>query len=202
MMSRLLIILVICFTALAAGCYNKPLPPPDRVVSEPLPTLPQEGQIPEQTLQDASARYGGSMTSQNANTPNTPYGQINGVVLGPIDLQDPAYGPNSTDAGNRIRSVVAQTLAQDPEMSLVDAPKERFLNDSPRPDLWNKGVVMVVKGTMSFNKASHTATVFLRAVNTQSGKVMAVGSGRSADPDKAATQAAGRLLNKLKGASP
>jgi hypothetical protein len=170
----------------------------------------QGGQLPLEVVQQASNEHGGSMVTASAQpaaaggagVPGSSMAVGKGVtlVLGPIDaerLQDSQGG--SGDAGKSIREIISQRLIASGGITLLDAPEERFINDSPRPDLARKGIQYVVKGIASFNAGSSEVTVFLRAVETMSGKVAMVASARNQSRDAAAFAASDRLLNKMVG---
>jgi len=120
------------------------------------------------------------------------------VVLGPVSSDDAQKA--SGDAGQRIREVISQELSSMDGLTLIDAPEERYKNDSPRPDLAAKGIRFVIKGTSSYNPESENTTVFLRIVATQSGKVSGVASGRGPTQDEAAKETTQRLIRKLERA--
>jgi len=162
-------------------------------------TQRDQGQIPAETLRDASARYEGSMDpGTEASSPGG--AKIINLVLGPVNLENfETPPPPAVDAGQRIREVIAQKITAREGFSLLDAPKERFINDSPRPGLARRGIQFVIKGVASFNQGSGKTTVFLRLVNTRTGKVALVASGRNEKSDAAASQAAERLLQKMEG---
>lgn len=122
------------------------------------------------------------------------------VVLGPVNTENLGNAPGATgDAGQSIREVISQRLTATAEMTLFDAPEERYINDSPRPDLARKGIKYVIKGVASHSAGSGAFTVFLRAVDTQSGKVARVASARNQSRDQAAKEAAADILAKITG---
>lgn len=122
------------------------------------------------------------------------------VVLGPINAERlEKANQGVSDAGQSIREMISQKLTSNSEVTLYDAPKERFINDSPRPDLARKGVRFVIKGVVSSSTVSDDITVFLRAVNTATGKVAMVASARNTSIDQAVDDSAARLLKKLTG---
>ncbi len=121
------------------------------------------------------------------------------VVLGPVILEkSDSRGSDISDAGNRIREIISQGIATIENLSLLDSPEDRFNIDSPRPDLARKGVRLVIKGVSSVKQNGGLYKVFLRAVDTASGKVSIIVSGSHKDPDIAAEQASKRLVKKLK----
>lgn len=198
------VVVVVLGVAAASGCgRNKPAP---RIAPPSFPPLEEEGQIPEKVLRDAAARHGGAMAPQLGGvTAQTASGQTAAVgsgglavVLGPIAAETEAEAMrDDADAGSSIREVIAQGLTANREVTLVDAPEERFVDDSPRPDLARQGIRYVVKGVVSRSGSSGQVTVFLRAVETSNGEVAMVASGRSAKVHEAAGEAVGRLLKKL-----
>lgn len=122
----------------------------------------------------------------------------NKIVLGPVVFEKGGSGTSSVgDAGNRIREIISQRIAKVDGLTLLDSPEDRFNIDSPRPDLARKGVRYVVKGVSSINKDGGVYKVFLRVVDTATGKVSMIVSGKNADPDVAAQQASERLVVKL-----
>jgi hypothetical protein len=125
------------------------------------------------------------------------------VVLGPVNAEQlEQAGVDGIDAGQSIRETISQRLTAENSVTLFDAPQERFIDDSPRPDLARRGVRFVVKGVVSSSTVSREITVFLRAVNTASGKVAMVASARDASRNQAAVEAADRLIRKLTGTQP
>ena len=79
----------------------------------------------------------------------------------------------------------------------MDAPLERLVDDSPRPDLARRGIRYVVKGTVHYEEDSEQVKVFLRAVETQTGNVAAAAAGAAPQVDAAAEQATERLVRNL-----
>jgi len=197
-MKTIIMMLLAAVLVVITGCASVEEEP----VAGPKVFVPvsDEGQLPEKVAQDASSRYEGSMDAASGSSAIT--GQASGlsVVLGPINSENvgASVGTNG-DAGQRIREVIAQRITAQSGITLVDAPEERFADDSPRPDLARKGIKLVVKGVASYNEKAGQTTVFLRAVKTSTGKVSAVASGRAVSADEAAGQAATRLVEKLKG---
>lgn len=170
----------------------------------------QGGQLPVEVVQQASDEHGGSMVSASAKPsatggavmpgPTLPAGKSVTLVLGPVDAERlEGTQAGSKDAGQGIREIISQRLTASGRITLLDAPEERFIDDSPRPDLARKGIQYVVKGIASFNTDSSEVTVFLRAVETMSGKVVMVASARDRSRDSAAAEASDRLLNKMIG---
>jgi hypothetical protein len=199
---RLFIYLVCVLTLGACAAQNASPPPPPEVFS---PTDEQGGQIPADIVQEASRMHSGSMTGaatpENGATGPGP-GRLS-VVLGPINAEQlEEVETGTSDAGQTIRETISQALTMGNSITLFDAPEERFINDSPRPDLARKGVGFVIKGVVSSSTVSKEITVFLRAVDTSSGKVAMVASARHESRNRAAADATERLLQKLKGPQP
>ncbi|WP_022668974.1 hypothetical protein [Desulfospira joergensenii] len=166
----------------------------------------QGGQIPEKIAVQASESHGGSMiASKVANGGDKTEPQTMGpegitMILGPINAERLVNNKGvSVDAGQSIRETISQKLTGSKEISLFDAPEERFIDDSPRPDLSRRGVKFVVKGVASTGSDSNETTVFLRAVDTMTGKVAMVASARHESQNQAAEEAAQRLLTKITG---
>ena len=157
--------------------------------------LPQEGQLPEEVVTESAERYGGSMDPQGELSASgvAPAGMV--VVMGPITSEK---GMVAIDAGQKIREVIAMVITTDGEVTLVDAPEERYINDSPRPDLAKRGIKAVIKGVASYSASSEKITIFLRSVDTATGNVLAIASGRNSILDDAATEASTLLMKKLK----
>ncbi len=206
-MRYLLLILLTSVIFVFPGCTTieeEPAPPPSPPVQKVFTPTTQPGQIPEQVLREASERYEGSYDLDGAAGAADAVGnagqQNQGlkVVLGPINSERLGnMGGRSRDAGQRIREVISQKIALT-DITLVDAPEERFINDSPRPDLARKGVKYVIKGIAGYSSDSDENTVFLRVVATKTGKVQMVASARAAGSDEAAARATVNLLEKLK----
>ncbi|MCB2181529.1 MAG: hypothetical protein KQH63_05860 [Desulfobulbaceae bacterium] len=198
---------VLLISAFFCGCAHEEAaldtPPPDVFT----PTSDQGGQLPEDVLRQASENHGGSMipaggdnmagggmTAQGGTMAGTT------VVLGPVNAERVIDAEEvSADAGQSIREIISQKLTSNSDITLFDAPEERFIDDSPRPDLARKGVKFVLKGVASSSSDSGETTVFLRAVNTMTGKVAMVSSARHQSRDQAAAQAAEHLLQKITG---
>jgi hypothetical protein len=201
-MDKITAILLFAFTCLLlmGGCASEN-PPPPIPLEVFTPTADQGGQIPAEVAQKASSAHGGSMTgTAETGALSTAAGGNISVVLGPINAEQlDNVEDGAPDAGQGLRETISQKLTAANEITLFDAPEERFINDSPRPDLARKGVKFVVKGVVSSSTVSEEITVFLRAVNTSSGKVALVASARHASRSQAAIEAAERLLQKLKG---
>lgn len=188
----------------------------------------QGGQLPGVVVREASDQHGGSMISSpapeantatatgadgtvsesapgtnSATTADTTEAAISGgltVVLGPVNAERLENVPGNTgDAGQRIREVISQRLTATADMTLLDAPEERYIDDSPRPDLARKGIKYVIKGVASHSAGSGAFTVFLRAVDTRTGKVALVASARNQSRDQAAQEAAAGILTKITG---
>lgn len=167
----------------------------------------EEGELPYPVLQSSSKRYGGALQDQGADdappaaAPGSAVAEVPrlSVVLGPVTA-DNETEDGEGDAGRRIREVISEQLSMMQGLTLIDAPEERYNNDSPRPDLMAKGIRFVIKGTSSFNPESNSTTVFLRIVETRSGKVFGVASGRGASQDEAAGETTRRLIRKLERA--
>jgi len=200
---RLLIFLACMLILGACAAQNASPPPPPEVFT---PTDEQGGQIPADIVQQASRKHGGSMTgaAESASPGNGPEGAGRlTVVLGPVNAEQlEKVETGTSDAGQSIRETISQALTAGNAVTLFDAPEERFINDSPRPDLARKGVGFVIKGVVSSSTVSKEITVFLRAVNTSSGKVAMVASARHESRNRAAADATERLLQKLKGPQP
>lgn len=189
--------LIVVFLFFVFGCTHKSgISSTEEIVQ----SQRDPGQIPVEVLREVSTRYEGSM-DLGTEAQSTGGGKTINVILGPVNLEnfETPPPPPAVDAGQRIREVIAQKITARQGIGLVDAPKERFINDSPRPDLARRGIKYVVKGVASFNEGSGKTTVFLRLVNTSTGKVVMVASGRSKNQDEAASMAAEHLLNKLGG---
>jgi hypothetical protein len=204
-MTAILVLGLACLL-LTAGCASrKPISPgPAEVFS---PTTDQGGQIPAEVVAQAAGDHGGSMTAlagpAEEGERTSPARAGITVVLGPINAEQlDRVEAGAPDAGQSIREIISQQLTAGKTLTLFDAPEERFIDDSPRPDLARKGVRFVVKGVVSSSTVSQEITVFLRAVDTSSGKVALVASSRNSSRNQAAIDAAERLLQKLKGSQP
>ena len=198
-MKNFLHLFVFCGFVLLIGCVSSPEKPV--TASKKFVPVGQGGQLPEEVVREASARYEGSMDRAPA-TAAAPGSQESGLsaVLGPINLEKLEDSPKEVhDAGQRIRGVIARQITAHGWITLIDAPKERFIDDSPRPDLARRGIKYVIKGIASYSKNSGNTTVFLHVVDTGTGKVTMVGSGRAKTSDDAATQATKRILKKMEG---
>jgi hypothetical protein len=183
-----------------------PPPPPPNKTFRP---VPDDSKLSETQLKEASIRYGGSMNAvveppnldrasmqqPESNDPAMP--DQPSLVLGPISSENISGQTGGMDAGQAIRETITGVLTQNGSVIVVDAPEERYKNDSPRPDLAARGIRYVVKGVLSFNQESGQNTVFLRAVHTGTGKIKAVASARHAESDQAALQAATIMLERL-----
>ena len=192
-----------------AGCQSVEPPPPAEKPSESYPKFFQpvgeDSQIPKQKLQETSQRYGGALNSvvappnldQQSLTapPETGMPTQLSLVLGPLTNEN--MGSDNPNANQSLRETIAHEFTANHDLILVDAPEERYKNDSPRPDLASRGIRYVVKGVVSHSQKSGNTTVFLRAVYTINGKVKAVASGRHQEDNQAAGEAARSLLKKL-----
>jgi hypothetical protein len=178
-----------------AGCA----PEPPRYVSlqsQELPPQEREGQIPAKVLEDASQRYSGAMKADEI-APETAAQGIQ-IIIGPIQFERMTdEGPTSADAGQEVREILTQEMTRNQRITLVDAPEERLIDDAPRPDLANRGIQYVLKGTASASRASGKISVFLRMVATSSGEVAYVASGQSMQVNEAVMQAAQRLMTDI-----
>ena len=212
MKSGLRFIFIVCLLSVVCGCqtYEPPPPPPPPQISEPpakvFQPVAEDSQLPEEKLKAASERYDGALNSpsmspgsavQSKSEPISHYNQNGRLVL----VLGPVVNENSTsqksNVGQSLREAIAHELTSTRDIQLIDAPEERYKNDSPRPDLARRGIRYVVKGVASFSPKSGQTTVFLRAVNTGNGEVEAVASGRNAEENRAAGDAARRLKKKL-----
>jgi hypothetical protein len=201
----------LALSVLLAACAFAPIDEGPDEGSGITDAVGQGGQLPVEVVQQASDEHGGSMVSASAKPsaaggavmpgPTLPAaGKSVTLVLGPVDAERlEGTQAGSKDAGQGIREVISQRLTASGRITLFDAPEERFIDDSPRPDLARRGVQYVVKGIASFNADSSEVTVFLRAVETMSGKVVMVASARDRSRDSAAAEASDRLLNKMIG---
>ena len=115
------------------------------------------------------------------------------VVLGALTTRS-----DDTDV-RPVRETIAERISSSGKLRLVDAPEEEFAKNTPRPDLARRGIKFIVKGAVTYGKASGQTTVFLRVVDTSTGHVAVVASGREADPAKAGRAAATTMLEKLGG---
>ncbi len=215
------ILLTACFLT---GCAQKSSPVDDKNITKPKPVgyisdnaEQQGGQLPESIVRQASKIHEGSMipsqsqtdmqeTSVNAAISTSgetiASSATSGItmILGPVNAERVVNEEEvSSDAGQSIREIISQILTSGSEISLFDAPEERFIDDSPRPDLARKGVKFVVKGVASTSRSSGETTVFLRAVNTMTGKIAMVASARDTSRNQAAEQAARNLVQKITG---
>ena len=199
------LVLTMACLLLIAACATPSDPEPPEIFTT---TTDQGGQIPEAVARKAATDHGGSMpgVAPGATTTGVQSGGtaavVQGltVVLGPVNAEGLDQVVSGTaDAGQSIREIISQTLTTGESVVLFDAPEERFIDDSPRPDLARRGVRFVVKGVVSSSAVSKEITVFLRAVNTATGKVAMVASARHASRNQAAVDAADRLRQKLKG---
>jgi TolB-like protein len=210
---KLNIFLLFCLAGLiACQTYETlPPPPPPPAIQEPpakvFSPVKEDSQIPEDRLKEASRRYDGALTTSSPTPASQPEARVpvpaspaagdnrHSLVLGPIVCENSPAG--NRNAGQGLREAIARELTSNRDIQLIDAPEERYKNDSPRPDLARRGIRYVVKGVASFSQKSGKTTVFLRAVNTSSGEVAAVASGRHTDPNQAAGDAARGLMQKL-----
>ncbi len=180
---------------IAIGCQTRKA----SIRSQSFQVKEYDGQIPIEVLRDASAQHGGSIEVEPADPELRHDGSIK-VVLGPINTERMSEsGPISTDAGQVIREVIVQKFNEKEKMIIVDAPEERYIEDSPRPDLAKRGIRLVIKGVTSQSSSSEKTTVFLRAVETATGKVFQVASGRADTLNDTAIQATNKLLDKILG---
>ncbi len=206
-----LILIPLTFFFGACQLYEPPPPPPPTQVLEPpakvFEPATEDSQLPETKLKAASQRYGGALDAGGGPAPGLagqtsrvqapPAGQDGrrSLVLGPVVNEN--GGSGNMNAGQSLREAIARELTTTRDIQLIDAPEERYKNDSPRPDLARRGIRYVIKGVANLSPKSGQTTVFLRAVNTGSGEVEAVASGRRSDPNQAAADAARGLLKKL-----
>ncbi len=212
-------------TLFLTGCVPESPPVNDMIEPKPIgyisdSTDQQGGQLPENVVRKASEIHEGSMlpsqsqmnaqksavevetqTSIQATTIVSDTASGITMILGPVNAQRVINEEEvSSDAGQSIREVISQVLTSSSDITLFDAPEERLVDDSPRPDLARKGVKFVIKGVASTSRDSGETTVFLRAVNTMTGKVAMVASARDKSRNQAAEQTARNLLQKITGA--
>ena len=109
----------------------------------------------------------------------------------------PHVNPAAGDAGRAVRDAIREGIVHSTSLSLLEAPAEGHIEDTPRPDLADDGVHFVVKGTVRYQDAEQQVSVFLRAVDTATGAVTAAASGRAAGAVSAAEQATARLVRNL-----
>lgn len=211
------IVVFVSFLSLFFGCPAKTAPPQGEI-QDPPPVgsisgtaAGQGGQIPGEIVSQASEVHGGSMiAAQSSQGSGLGNGQVSGeqagnagtitMILGPVNAERVVNSKDvSGDAGQSIRETISQKLTASKEVSLFDAPEERFIDDSPRLDLSRRGVKFVIKGVASTGSDSGETTVFLRAVDTMTGKVAMVASARHPSRNQAAADAAQRLLKKITG---
>ncbi|MCP3986613.1 MAG: hypothetical protein GY723_19690 [bacterium] len=181
----------------ACSSCEKKAPHPMR---DALGQLPEDGQLSKEVAEDAAATHDGSFLGPGGARPGTPgAASANGVIVGPLRAEEvpPHLDPATGDAGLALRGVIGQRIASVGALSLHDAPEERLVDDSPRPDLARKGVRFVVKGTLKFSKEQGEVLVLLRAVETRSGKIVEFTSARGTEADAVARDAADRLAEKL-----
>lgn len=192
-------LLLVLALATALACAKAPPPNP------PLVPLPEGGQIPADVLQQASADHGGSFrSSRDAAPPQARTaaparkGGI-GMVVGPVRAESvpPHVDPTRGDAGQAVRDVIREGMARSTRIALHEAPREGQIEDAPRPDLADRGVRYVVKGTVRYSEEGGPVDVFLRAVDTRSGEVAAAASGQASGPVAAAEQATARLVRNV-----
>lgn len=188
---------------------SEPPPPPSPPLPKAFRQVPDDTQLSDTQLKEASIRYGGSMNAvveppnldrasiQHSESTDPAMPDQPSLVLGPISSESPSGQSDGADAGQTLRETITQVLARDNSVIVVDAPEERYKNDSPRPDLAARGIRYVVKGVLSFSKDSGQNTVFLRAVHTSTGKIKAVASARDPEVIRAASQAATIMLERL-----
>ncbi|MDM8543724.1 hypothetical protein QUF90_21835 [Desulfococcaceae bacterium HSG9] len=185
------IVYIVLFLGIAAGCGPKYASIP----SQEFPAKEYKGQVPANVLQEASRRYDGSIETGSQEGPSD---QAIRVIIGPIKLERMTEkGPISSDSGQQIREIVAQSVNKHPRLTLIDAPKERFIDDSPRPDLAKRSIRYVLKGTASSSQTSGKINILLRMVATKNGEVAYMARGQSQNLDDAAIQAANRMINKI-----
>lgn len=196
---------------LLSACVQKkpPLSPAQPPPQKQFRPVPDDSQLSQKQLKEASTRYGGSMNAV-VEPPNLDRASVEtpgdaepamprqpSLVLGPVWADSLSGKFSHGEASQKIREIITGVFTRGGKVIVVDAPEERYKNDFPRPDLAARGIRYVVKGVVSFNKASGQNTVFLRAVRTSTGKVKAVASARHTEKDQAAHQAAGILMKRL-----
>lgn len=182
------------------ACASCEEPPPPHPMRDALGGLPEDGQLSKEVVEEAAAAHDGSFLGPGGARPGTPGADAaNGVIVGPLRAEEvpPHLNPASGDAGFALRGVIGERIAAADGLSLHDAPQERLVDDSPRPDLARKGVRFIVKGTVKFSKEQGEVLVLLRAVETRSGKVVEFTSARGSEPGATARDAASRLAAKL-----
>ncbi|MCP5056653.1 MAG: hypothetical protein GY937_07985 [bacterium] len=181
----------------ACSSCDKKAPHPMR---DALGQLPEDGQLSKEVVEDAAATHDGSFLGPGGARPGTPGADsASGVIIGPLRAEEvpPHLDPVSGDAGLGLRGVIGERIAAAGTLNLHDAPGERLIDDSPRPDLARKGVRFIIKGTLKFSKEQGEVLVLLRAVETRSGKIVEFTSARGPVADEAAREAANRLAVKL-----
>ncbi len=195
-MTRRTAVLMILLLVGALACAKR-LPPEPALVP-----LPERGQLPADVLTQASVDHGGSFRTTGGAPPAAAAGSVStGVVLvvGQVRAESvpPHVDPTGGDAGQAVRDVIREGVARSTQLSLRDAPREGQVEDTPRPDLADRGVRYVVKGTVRYPEEGGEVDVFLRAVDTRSGEVAAAASGRAHGPVAAAEQATARLVRHV-----
>ena len=198
MKTRIIAILLLGMLPIwACSSCNKKEPHPMR---DALGQLPEDGHLSKDVVEDAAATHDGSFLGPGGARIGTPGADsASGVIIGPLRAEEvpPNLDPATGDAGLALRGVIGERIAAVGSLNLHDAPEERLVDDSPRPDLARKGVRFIVKGTLKFSKEQGEVLVLLRAVETRSGKIVEFTSARGTVADEVAREAASRLAVKL-----
>ncbi len=194
-------LLTLFFLLIAFGCQppKASLKSQDFQVQKSSGQTSTSGQIPVDVLRDASARYGGSIDAEPGGKLRNSDGAIS-VVLGPIKIEERSdAGPISKDAGQIVREVIIQNINDRDGIDIVDAPEERYIADAPRTDLSSRGIGYVIKGTLRSGISSGHTSIFLRMVDTSTGKVSFTAAGRGDNFSDAAIHATRKVLDEFMG---
>lgn len=167
------------------------------------PFVPANEDFGDETVVEASRPASpqiGALTAVQA-IPKHQSGEL-ALVLGAIVMEEQKSDGNAkSDAGSSVKEIIAKHIAELKGVRLINSLDEGNIEDNPQPDLVKQGVRFVVKGTVSTRASSNQMQVFLRVVETATGKINMIVSGQDKDLEAAAVQASERLIKKLEGVS-
>lgn len=169
-----------------------------------------ENLIPDKVVRDASTRYGGTSSLQKESSRPAPQikQQTRSTASVPA-LKRPPKGPPVAlleklalegvpikDSATLSEKLVGALKTQD-VVQVQHSLDEASDKSGARPDLASKGVTYLIKGQARISEKPREVKVFLHAIDTQSGKIIAFVSGKSRELESAAEHAGKRMAKKL-----
>lgn len=119
------------------------------------------------------------------------------LLLGTIQAERVGVSQQNPESEGRVREVISHELSAATGSVIIDGSEKSVPQEQDRQELARNGVVFIIKGQTSRRNSTNMNSVFLQAINTESGHVAAATAGRSKDIDRAAQEAASRLALEL-----